>query len=161
MLQQFNLNVNGEVHVVTTYPQRPLLYVLREDLHLTGSKYGCGEGMCRACTVLLDGAPVMSCLTPVSQAENKPVVTIEGLASGGKLHALQEALLAEGMQCGYCAPGMIMMGSALLQKNANPSDEEITQWMGGNLCRCCSYAATLRAFRRAAGRPEPALEVQS
>src|SRR5512142_774352 len=109
------LTVNGVARIVTTDPQRPLLDVLREDLHLTGTKYGCGEGACRACTVLLEGKPALSCITPVSAANNKSIITIEGLARGEALHPGQQAFLDEGrMQCGYCMPGMILQAAALL-----------------------------------------------
>ncbi len=144
------LTVNGKPHTVTTDPQRPLLDVLREDLGLTGAKYGCGEGICGACTVLMDGQRVMSCVTPVSQADKKAITTIEGLADGDKLHPVQEAFLAEdASQCGYCTPGMIVTVVALLQKNPNPTDAEIAEWMNGNICRCCDYPKILAAIRRA------------
>jgi carbon-monoxide dehydrogenase small subunit len=147
-----NLKINGKLRSVKTNPERMLLDVLREDLQLTGTKYGCGEGQCRACTVLLDGKPVTSCLTPVKRAENKEVVTIEGLARGDTLHPVQEAFLQEGaMQCGYCVPGMILTAAGLLEKNSNPSQEQIVEWMNGNLCRCCGYTRILSAVRRAAG----------
>ncbi len=145
-----SFTINGETRAVTTDPDRPLLDVLREDLQLTGTKYGCGEGRCRACTVLIDGRPVTSCITPVKQAENKQIVTVEGLAQGDKLHPVQEAFLAEGaIQCGYCVPGMIMNAVALLEENPNPSDEEIIQRMNGNICRCCAYPRILAAIRHA------------
>jgi aerobic-type carbon monoxide dehydrogenase small subunit (CoxS/CutS family) len=144
------LTVNGKKAAVTTDPQRPLLDVLREDLHLTGAKYGCGEGLCGSCAVLMDGQRVMSCITPVSQADKKTILTIEGLASGDKLHPVQEAFLAEdAVQCGYCTPGMILTVVALLEKNAHPTDEEIVEGMNVNLCRCCGYPKILAAIRRA------------
>jgi aerobic-type carbon monoxide dehydrogenase small subunit (CoxS/CutS family) len=144
--------VNGRKQTVTTDPQRPLLDVLREDLRLTGVKYGCGEGLCGACTVLMDGQRVSSCITPVAQADKKTILTIEGLAAGDKLHPVQEAFLAEdASQCGYCTPGMVLGTVALLQKNPHPSDEEIADWMNGNVCRCCDYPKILAAVRRAAG----------
>ena len=146
-----NLKINGKLRSVKTNPERMLLDVLREDLHLTGPKYGCGEGQCRACTVLMDGKPVTSCLTPVKRAENKEIVTIEGLARGDSLHPVQEAFLHEGaMQCGYCVPGMILTAVGLLEKNPNPSQDQIVEWMNGNLCRCCGYSKILSAVRRAA-----------
>jgi len=145
------LTVNGKKHTVTTDPERLLLDVLREDLHLTGTKYGCGEGICGACTVLMDGQRVMSCITPVAQADQKAITTIEGLADGDKLHPVQEAFLAEdASQCGYCTPGMILSTVALLQKNPNPTDEDIAGWMNVNVCRCCDYPKILAAIRRAA-----------
>jgi aerobic-type carbon monoxide dehydrogenase small subunit (CoxS/CutS family) len=136
---------------VTTDPERPLLDVLREDVNLTGTKFGCGEGQCRACTVLLDGRPVTSCLTPVSKAAGKEITTIEGLEQNGRLHVVQQAFLDEGaMQCGYCVPGMILTASSLLETNANPSREQIVEWMNGNLCRCCGYNKLVAAVERAA-----------
>ena len=146
------LTVNGKARTVTTDPRRPLLDVLREDLHLTGAKYGCGEGQCGACTVLLDGEPVASCVTPVIEARTKKITTIEGLAAGDSLHPVQEAFLAEGaMQCGYCTPGMILTAAALLNKNPHPTDAQIVAGMNGNLCRCCGHPKILAAVRRAAG----------
>jgi aerobic-type carbon monoxide dehydrogenase small subunit (CoxS/CutS family) len=146
------LRVNGAERTVTTDPQRPLLDVLREDLHLTGTKYGCGEGRCGACTVLMDGKPVRSCVTPVSLADKRSVTTIEGLAKGDSLHPVQEAFLEEGaMQCGYCTPGMILSAVALLQDKPNPTDEEIIAGMNGNICRCNGYVKIMNAVRRAAG----------
>ena len=145
------LSVNGERKTVVTDPERPLLDVLREDLGLTGTKYGCGEGQCRACTVLLDGRPVTSCLTSAKQASGRKITTIEGLAPNGNLHAVQEAFIEKGaMQCGYCTPGMILTTVALLEKNPHPSHEQIIEWMNGNLCRCCGYPNILAAVSRAA-----------
>ena len=147
------LSVNGEQKTVVTDPDRPLLDVLREDLGLTGTKYGCGEGQCRACTVLLDKRPVTSCLTPAKQASGRKITTIEGLAPNGNLHAVQEAFIEEGaMQCGYCTPGMILTTVALLEKNPHPSQEQIVEWMNGNLCRCCGYPNILAAVSHAAER---------
>lgn len=147
----FQLKVNGQPRAVTTDPERPLLDVLREDVNLTGTKFGCGEGQCRACTVLLDGRPVTSCLTPVSKAAGKEITTIEGLEQNGRLHVVQQAFLDEGaMQCGYCVPGMILTASSLLETNANPSREQIVEWMNGNLCRCCGYNKLVAAVERAA-----------
>ncbi|MFN7921757.1 MAG: (2Fe-2S)-binding protein [Bryobacteraceae bacterium] len=149
---RFELTVNGTPRKVDTEPDRPLLEVLREDLALTGAKYGCGEGQCRACTVLLDGKAVPSCVTPVRAAASKTVVTIEGLASGEKLHPVQQAFLDEGaMQCGYCVPGMILTAAALLERNPHPSEAQIIEGMNGNLCRCCGYPNILAAIRRAEG----------
>ncbi len=144
------LTVNGKKKTITTDPGRPLLDVLREELHLTGAKYGCGEGRCGACTVLMDGERVLSCVTSVAQANKKSITTIEGLARGDSLHPVQQAFLAEGaMQCGYCTPGMILTAVALLEKNPNPTDEEITTAMNVNLCRCNGYTKILAAIRRA------------
>jgi aerobic-type carbon monoxide dehydrogenase small subunit (CoxS/CutS family) len=152
---EFTFKVNGSERTVTTDPARPLLEVIREDLGLTGTKYGCGEGACGACTVLMDGSPVRSCVVPVGSAAGKSIVTIEGLADGGKLHPVQEAFLAEGaMQCGYCTPGMVLTAVALLEKKPNPSEAEIVAGMNGNLCRCCGYPKIIKAIRRAAARGE-------
>ncbi len=147
----FTLTVNGKKQTVTTDPKRPLLDVLREDLHLTGVKYGCGEGLCGVCTVLMDGQRTASCNTPVSQADGKTIITIEGLATGDKLHPVQEAFLAEGaIQCGYCTPGWVLSTVALLAKNPRPTDDEIVEWADANLCRCCGYPKIKAAIRRAA-----------
>jgi carbon-monoxide dehydrogenase small subunit len=144
------LTVNEKKHTISTDPQRSLLDVLREDLHLTGTKYGCGEGRCGACTILMDGERILSCVTPVAQADKKSITTIEGLARGESLHPVQQAFLAEGaMQCGYCTPGMIMTAVALLEKNPNPTDEQISTAMNVNLCRCNGYTKILNAVRRA------------
>ena len=146
-----SLKVNGQSKTVTTDPERPLLEVLREDIRLTGTKYGCGEGQCRACTVLLDGRPVTSCQTPVSKAAGREIITIEGLEQNGRLHVVQQAFLEEGaMQCGYCVPGMILTATSLLETNASPSREQVIEWMNGNLCRCCGYTKILTAVERAA-----------
>lgn len=148
---KLTFTVNGHKKELTTDPDRPLLDVLREDLHLTGAKFGCGEGRCGACSVLVDGQRVFSCSTAVSEAANKSVLTIEGLSQGENLHPVQEAFLAENaFQCGYCTSGMIVTAFALLQNNPHPSDTQVRQWMDGNICRCCSYARILSAVRRAA-----------
>lgn len=128
-----------------------MLDVLREDLNLTGAKYGCGEGACRACTVLVDKRPVVSCTMPVSRAAGKAITTIEGLASGDTLHPVQAAFIAEdAMQCGFCVPGMILTAAALLEKEPDPTDEAIVTFMNGNLCRCCGYPKLLTAIKHAA-----------
>jgi len=148
-----SLTVNGVARTVTTDPQRPLLDVLREDLHLTGTKYGCGEGRCGTCTVLMDGKPARSCVVPVSLADKKSITTIEGLAQGDSLHPVQEVFLEEGaMQCGYCTPGMILSAVALLRDKPNPTDEEIVAGMNGNICRCNGYVKIKNAVRRAADK---------
>lgn len=153
----FSLTINGKKRTVTTNPGRSLLDVLREDLHLTGTKYGCGEGRCGTCTVLMNGKPVLSCITPVARLDRKAITTIEGLATGDSLHPVQEAFLAEdAVQCGYCTPGMIMTALALLMKNPHPTDEEIVDWMNGNMCRCCGYPKVLTAIRRAASESSEA-----
>lgn len=145
------LNINGSKRKVDADPERSLLSVLRDDLDLTGSKYGCGEGQCGACTVLLNGVATRSCVTSVSSAASKQITTIEGLEQNGKLHPLQEAFLEIGaMQCAYCTSGMIMSGVGLLKKNPNPSDQEILRYMEGNICRCGTYPRIMSAIRRAA-----------
>jgi aerobic carbon-monoxide dehydrogenase small subunit len=148
--------VNGKKHTITTDPRRPLLDVLREDLGLTGAKYGCGEGQCAACTVLINDKPAFACLTTVAEVENKSVLTIEGLAKGEKLHPVQEAFLAEGaFQCGYCTPGMIIGTVALLAATPHPTDEQIKTGMNGHICRCCGYTKILSAIKRAAAGGKP------
>jgi carbon-monoxide dehydrogenase small subunit len=145
------LTVNGVERTLTTDAERPLLDVLREDLHLTGTKYGCGEGRCGACTVLMDGQRILSCVTPIALVDRKTITTIEGLAKGEVLHPVQEAFLEEGaMQCGYCTSGMILAAVALLQENPNPTDEQIVAGMNGNICRCNGYVKITNAVRRAA-----------
>ena len=144
------LHVNGSKRQINTDPERSLLQVLREDLDLTGSKYGCGEGRCGACTVLLDGQPVRSCTTRVAAAQGKQIRTIEGVAQNGRLHPLQEAFLHHGaMQCGYCTPGMIMSGLALIESNSDPSNDDIVRLMNGDICRCGTYARIVAAVREA------------
>jgi len=142
------LNINGITHEVEAKPLETLLAVLRDRLNLTGTKDGCGEGVCGACT-----EPVSSCLLLASYAENKGITTIEGIGSDGKLHPLQRAFLDHGaFQCGYCTPGMILMAKALLDRIPNPSKEEIRDYMAGNICRCTSYVEIVRAVRQAARR---------
>lgn len=155
------LTVNGRSRTVDAPPDTPLLWVLRDDLKLKGTKYSCGISECGACTVLMDGAPVRSCSTPLSGAAGRSITTIEGLGGAGKLHALQEAWLAEEVtQCGYCQPGMLMQAAALLAKNPDPSDAEIEQWMSGNLCRCGTYSRIRKAIRHAAQGGARAMEVR-
>jgi aerobic-type carbon monoxide dehydrogenase small subunit (CoxS/CutS family) len=148
----FRFTVNGQPRSVDTEPDRPLLEVLREDLHLTGTKYGCGEGQCRACTVLMDGRAVSACITPVRAAAGRKVVTIEGVApADGGLHPVQQAFLDEGaMQCGYCVPGMVLRTVAMLERTPHPTDAQIVEGLDGNLCRCCGYARIVAAVHRAA-----------
>src|SRR2546429_3466011 len=135
------LNVNGKEHQVETPAERPLLSVLREELELTGAKYGCGEGECGACTVLVDGEAVRSCRVRVSAVAGKHVTTIEGLAPAGELHPVQQAFLKhEAFQCGYCTPGMIMASVAFLQRIPNPTDEQIITGMNRSMCRCGTYS---------------------
>jgi aerobic-type carbon monoxide dehydrogenase small subunit (CoxS/CutS family) len=151
MKRRLNLKVNGEERAVDTDPTVPLLSVLRDDLLLTGSKYGCGEAQCGACTVLLDGRAIRSCITPVQAAEGKSIVTIEGLAQGTDLHPVQQAFLDEdAMQCGYCTAGMIMSAASLLKRNPDPSEAEIASAMQGNICRCGTYPRIVQAVRKAA-----------
>ena len=146
------LNVNGKKMTVDVDSTVSLLSVLRNDLNLTGSKYGCGEGQCGACTVLLDGQPIRSCTTQVGRAAGKQIVTIEGLEKDGKLHPLQEAFIkADAMQCAYCTSGMLMSASALLNKNPKPSRDDVISGMNGNICRCGTYPRIRRAIHRAAG----------
>ncbi len=151
MNREFVFTVNGQRRTVSTESDRLLLEVLREDFGLTGTKFGCGEGQCAACTVLLDGNTVMACQTPVSEVQDRNITTIEGLADGGRLHPVQEAFLAEGgFQCGYCTPGMILATVALLRQVPDPSEAQIRTWLGGHLCRCCGYPKILNAVHRAA-----------
>jgi aerobic-type carbon monoxide dehydrogenase small subunit (CoxS/CutS family) len=145
------LRVNGREHRLDLPPDFPLLYALREHLQMTGTKYGCGEGQCGACTVLLDGRPVRSCRTPVSQTVGKKIITIEALAQNGKPNPVQQAFLEqEAFQCGYCTSGMIMSAVALLNSNPRPSDEDILRFMNGNMCRCGTYGRAMAAIRQAA-----------
>jgi aerobic-type carbon monoxide dehydrogenase small subunit (CoxS/CutS family) len=147
----FRLTVNGRPYSVASDPQRRLLDVLREDLNLTGPKYGCGEGQCGACLVYVDGEPARSCLLPVRSAEGRSVTTIEGLARGEDLHPVQQAFLDEGaLQCGYCTSGMVLAAAALLRKRPHPTDEQIVDGMNGHLCRCNGYVKIVNAVRRAA-----------
>jgi aerobic-type carbon monoxide dehydrogenase small subunit (CoxS/CutS family) len=140
--------VNGERKTVTTDSARPLLDVLREDLRLTGTKYGCGEGKCGSCTVLVDGKRTFSCRTDVEAASGKTLTTIEGIAANGVLHPVQQAFLEEGAsQCGYCTPGMVMAAVALMRDKPTASDDEIVAWMNGNVCRCCNYVNILSAVK--------------
>ena len=145
------IEVNGKHYAVRYPPETPLLYVLRDDLGLTGTKYGCGEGQCGSCTVLLAGQPRRSCQIPVSAAVGKPVTTIAGLDKDGRLHPVQQAFIdAEAFQCAYCTPGMIMSSVGLLQSNPHPSAEEITQFLQGNICRCGTQPRIVEAVQQAA-----------
>ena len=145
------LNVNGVKRRVDTDPDRSLLSVLRDDLDLTGNKYGCGEGRCGACTVLLDGKATRSCVTAVGDCGGKRITTIEGVEKDSKLHPLQTAFLEVGaMQCGYCTCGMIMSGIALLDKNPTPTTQDIVKSLDGNICRCGTYARIILAIHKAA-----------
>jgi len=151
MNKTITLIVNGVSKTVTTDTERLLLDVLREDLQLTGTKYGCGEGKCGSCTVLVDGKDVRSCQENAVDFDGKPITTIEGLARGDSLHPVQEAFVAErAMQCGYCVPGMVMTTVALLNKYPKPTDQQIQSYMSNNLCRCNNYVNIVRAIHRAA-----------
>lgn len=150
-MAEFTLRVNGSELRVRAAGDEPLLWVLRNRLQLTGTKFGCGEGQCGACTVLLDGKATRSCLTPVSAAAGARILTVEGLEQHGELSPVQQAFLEQGaFQCAYCTSGMIMAATALLEDHAHPSDEQIFEAMNGNLCRCGTYPRILAAVRRAA-----------
>jgi nicotinate dehydrogenase subunit A len=150
-MSTIHLAINGKPYTVDADPETSLLTVLREHLDLTGSKYGCGEGQCGACTVLVDGKAQRSCITRVSSVSEKQITTIEGLAAGDQLHPVQEAFLDAGaMQCGYCTSGMIMSAVALLQRNPTPQESEIVDFMNGNVCRCGTYTRIVSAIQRAA-----------
>jgi nicotinate dehydrogenase subunit A len=153
MPRTIDLVVNGARHSIAVEPERTLLTALRDELDLTGTKYGCGEGQCGACTVLIEGAPARSCQTRVAALAGRKITTIEGLEQHGRLHPLQETFLeAGGMECGYCTPGMIMSGAALLAKNPKPQKEEILAAMQGNVCRCGAYSRIVEAVRLASRR---------
>jgi aerobic-type carbon monoxide dehydrogenase small subunit (CoxS/CutS family) len=148
------LLVNQKRYRLVVDGGRMLLWVLRDELELTGTKYGCGEGQCGACTVLIEGAPVRSCLTRVSAVAGKEITTIEGLEKNGKLHPLQEAFIqADALQCGYCTPGMILSSVALLNKTPQPGEPEIRRALQGNVCRCGMYQRIIAAVQMAAGAP--------
>lgn len=151
LLLNLTLSINGQPTEVRADAERSLLEVLREDLGLTGTKYGCGEGECRACTVLLDGRAVPSCRISLAAAQGKKILTIEGLGREDGLDGMQQAFLdEEAMQCGYCVPGMILTAKALLDANPRPSQDEIIEALNGNLCRCCGYQRIVDAVKRAA-----------
>jgi aerobic-type carbon monoxide dehydrogenase small subunit (CoxS/CutS family) len=150
-MSSIRLTVNGKPYTVDADPQTSLLSVLREQLDLTGSKYGCGEGQCGACTVLIDGKAQRSCVTKLGAVSQKQITTIEGLATGDQLHPVQEAFLEAGaMQCGYCTSGMIMSAVALLQRNPAPKESEIIDFMDGNVCRCGTHPRIVSAIQKAA-----------
>ena len=151
MEKKITFSVNGQPSTITTDPQRSLLDVLREDLHLTGTKYGCGEGQCRACTVLADGKSIASCITSISEVEKQSILTIEGLSKGAHLHPVQEAFLAEGaFQCGYCTAGMIIQAVELLNEDPKLEKTNVAARMQRHICRCGTYPAILKAIHRAA-----------
>jgi aerobic-type carbon monoxide dehydrogenase small subunit (CoxS/CutS family) len=146
----FLLHINGSDHRVTATEDEPLLFVLRDRLHLTGTKYGCGEGQCGACTVLINGEAQRSCLTQVSSAANAKITTIEGLEKNGALSLVQQAFLhEEALQCGYCTSGMVMAATALLRQHPHPIDQQIIEGMDGNVCRCGTYPRIVSAIKRA------------
>jgi aerobic-type carbon monoxide dehydrogenase small subunit (CoxS/CutS family) len=150
---KITLIVNGKERTVVTDPARSLLDVLREEFHLTGTKYGCGEGQCGACTVLMDGKKTLSCITPVARADKRKITTIEGFAGGDSLHPIQQAFLDEGaIQCGYCTSGMILAAAVLLKNNPKPTDTQIKEGMNGNICRCNGYTKIINAIRRSASQ---------
>jgi aerobic-type carbon monoxide dehydrogenase small subunit (CoxS/CutS family) len=150
-MSALTLHVNGANHPADAVPDESLLSVLRERLNLTGTKYGCGEGQCGACTVLLDGKPVRSCLTKASDAAGRKIVTIEGFASGDRLHPVQAAFLdVEAFQCGFCTPGMIVSAAALISAKPAPSAQDIASALGGNVCRCGAYPRIVTAVQQAA-----------
>jgi len=152
-MPKISLRINGKARVVDVDSDVPLLYVLRNDLELNGPKFGCGMAQCGACTVLMDGNAIRSCVTPVSAVQSKPVTTLEGLGTTKKLHKIQQAFIDEqAAQCGYCINGMIMTTKALLDKTPKPSDAEIKQALDGNLCRCGTHIRILRAVKRASGQ---------
>jgi aerobic-type carbon monoxide dehydrogenase small subunit (CoxS/CutS family) len=151
MKTNLQFTLNGKPQRISVESKRTLLDVLREDLDLTGTKYGCGEGQCRACTVLIDGKPTRSCLTEISEVDGQKVETIESLAQNDRLHPVQEAFVKEGaMQCGYCVPGMILTAVALLKRTPNPTETQIVDALNGNICRCCGYVNLLKAVKGAA-----------
>jgi nicotinate dehydrogenase subunit A len=151
MDKNIRFRLNGKTMDLTSSPDRMLLWVLRSDLSLTGTKYSCGEGFCGACTVLVDNEPVLSCQYPVRNVEGKDILTIEGMKKNGKLHPLQTAFMQHNaLQCGYCTPGMILGAYALLQKNPEPSAGDIADALEGNLCRCGSYNRIIQAIQTAA-----------
>ena len=152
-MAKIRLRVNGKSHVVDAEPDMPLLYALRDDLKLNGPKFGCGLSQCGACTVILDGTAIRSCVTSVAAAQNHSVMTLEALGSTKKLHKIQQAFVDEqAAQCGYCINGMIMTTKALLDKNPKPTDAQIKQALAGNLCRCGTHTRILRAVKRASGQ---------
>ncbi len=151
MKHLLELTVNGDLYKTEVEPRRLLLEVLRDDLGLTGTKKGCDEGECGACTVLLDGKPVASCLVLAIQAQGKDIITIEGLATNGELHPLQDAFVKHGaIQCGFCTPGMILSAKALLDRNPGPTNDEIREAITGNLCRCTGYTKIIEAIQAVA-----------
>lgn len=153
--QLIRLKVNGAEHELSIYPNMTLLSVLRDELGLTGAREGCQEGSCGACTVLVDGKAVRSCLLLAMDAEGKDIITIEGLAEDGQLHPMQQSFVDHGaIQCGFCSPGMILTAKALLDENPNPAEDEIRKAMSGNLCRCTGYVNIIEAIMAVAKKQE-------
>jgi carbon-monoxide dehydrogenase small subunit len=149
--KKIHFTLNGQSHELSVQPWKTLLQVIREDLKLTGTKEGCGHGECGSCTVLMEGKTVNSCLVPAVEADNKDIITIEGLRAGETLHPIQEAFVSHsGMQCGFCTPGMIMSAKALLDSNPSPSEEEIREGIAGNFCRCTGYTKIIESIGAAA-----------
>jgi nicotinate dehydrogenase subunit A len=152
-MARISLNVNGKTQVIESEPDMPLLYALRNDLRLNGPKFGCGLAQCGACTVIMDGNAVRSCVMPLSACQNKRVTTLEGLGSTNKMHRIQQAFVDEqAVQCGYCINGLIMTTKALLDKVPKPTDRQIKEALAGNLCRCGTHVRILRAVKRASGQ---------
>jgi len=153
MKHHISFNINGEKVRLEVEPNKTLLKMLREDLNLTGAKEGCGAGECGSCTVIVDGKAVNSCMMLAVEADGKDIVTVEGLAKNGVLDPLQETFIKNAaLQCGYCTPGMLMSAKALLKRNPNPSEDDIKEAIGGNLCRCTGYKAIIDAIKEAAGQ---------
>jgi len=152
-MAKITLRINGKNQTIDAEPDMPLLYALRNDLQLNGPKFGCGLAQCGACTIIMDGNAIRSCVTPVSAAQNKPVITLESLGSTKKMHKIQQAFVDEqAVQCGYCINGMIMSTKALLDKNPKPTNSQIKEALAGNLCRCGTHIRILRAVKRASGQ---------
>ena len=152
-MAKLSLRVNGKNQTIDAEPDMPLLYALRNDLRLNGPKFGCGLAQCGACTVIMDGNAIRSCVTPVSATQNKSITTLEGLGTTKKMHKIQQAFVDEqAVQCGYCINGMIMSTKALLDKNPKPTDGQIKEALAGNLCRCGTHIRILRAVKRASGQ---------
>jgi nicotinate dehydrogenase subunit A len=152
-MARISLKVNGKTQIIDSEPDMPLLYALRNDLQLNGPKFGCGMAQCGACTVIMDGNPVRSCVTPLSAAQNQSITTLEGLGSTKKMHRIQQAFVDEqAAQCGYCINGMIMTTKALLDKVPKPTDRQIKEALAGNLCRCGTHLRIVRAVKRASGQ---------
>jgi nicotinate dehydrogenase subunit A len=150
MAERYNVQVNGSARAVTVEPDTPLLYILRNDLELNGPRFGCGLSQCGACTVLIEGRPTRSCVTPVSAVGSKPVLTLEGLGTAAKPHSLQKAFIDEqAAQCGYCANGMIMTAKALLDRTPHPTETQVKKALAANLCRCGTHNRIVRAVIRA------------